>query len=109
MVFKFVATDVNKSVKGKAGSLNGYFTDEIFGSLTKNTANGIYGTTNDNYQPDNNKVDIAEQNEIKTGYAQVFTTIIGDKPKLYDIEITKICNTSKKSNENFVIFSVLKY
>ena len=102
-VVKANISGVTKSVKGKAGSLNGYFTDEIFGTLTKNTVNGIYGTTNDNYNNCNKLVEIADRSEIKTGKAQIYTTISGDKPKLYNIEITKICNTSKKSNENFVI------
>ena len=94
---------VTKSVSGKAGSLNGYFTDTSIGILTSNTSNGVYGTTNDIFIPKEKNVEIADKNEIKVGKAQIYTTINGTDPKYYDIEITKICNTQQNSNENFVI------
>lgn len=94
---------VTKSVSGKAGSLNGYFTDTSIGILTSNTSNGVYGTTNDIFIPKGKNVEIADKNEIKVGKAQIYTTINGTDPKYYDIEITKICNTQQNSNENFVI------
>ncbi len=94
---------ITKSTVGKAGSLDGYFTDKNFGIMTKNTDIGIYGTTNDNFYKSKEKLEIADKSEIKCGKAKILTTITGENPEYYDIEITKICNTSKKSNENFVI------
>ncbi len=94
---------VTKSTAGKAGSLNGYFTDSSIGNLTKNTETGIYGTISDNFYKCNKKIEVADYNEIKAGKAQLYTTIKDDKTESYDIEITKICNFSEKSNENFVI------
>lgn len=94
---------ITKSTSGNAGSLNGYFTDSKIGVLTKNTSIGIYGTINDNCRNNEKKVKIADKNEIKTGSAQVYTTISDDKIGCYDIEITRICNRSEDSNENFVI------
>lgn len=96
-------SSVTKSLAGKAGSLNGYFTDSTVGNLTKNTEVGIYGTIIDNNCFENKRLEIADCDEVKTGNAQIYTTIKGDKVGCYDIEITKICNSSKKSNENFVI------
>ncbi len=94
---------ITKSVRGKAGSLNGYFTDTTIGNLTKNSEIGIYGTTIDNLTINKNKVQIADTNEVKKGKAYLITTIEGENTRNFDIEITKICNTSQKSNENFVI------
>ncbi len=94
---------ITKSTVGKAGSLDGYFTDKNFGVMTKNTDIGIYGTMNDNFYKNKEMLEIADKNEIKCGKAKLFTTIEGEIPQYYNIEITKICNTSKKSNENFVI------
>lgn len=94
---------VTKSTTGKAGSLNGYFTDNTIGNLTKNSEVGIYGTIIDNIYYKNQKIEIADYNEVKTGKAQLYTTIKDEKVGCYDIEITKICNSSKNSNENFVI------
>lgn len=94
---------VTKSIKGKAGSLDGYFTDKSFGVLTKNTPSGIFGTINDNFCFSQNSIEIAECDEIKIGKAAIYTTIDGEEPKYYDIEIVKMCNTNKNTNENFVI------
>ncbi len=94
---------INKSVAGKAGSLNGYFSESTIGNLTKNSNLGIYGTANNNFKYNDQKMDIAESNEIKEGNAKIFTTIDGDKAKYYDIKIKRICNRSKNSNENFII------
>ncbi len=94
---------VAKSTKGKAGSLNGYFTDSSIGTLEKNTETGVYGTISDNFHQKANKIEIAENSEIKTGDAQIYTTVDGDAPQYYSIEITKIVNLDSDTNENFVI------
>lgn len=94
---------VTKSVAGKTGSLDGYFTDTVLGKLTKNSDIGIYGTISDNFYESKEKVEIAKKGEIKTGKAEVFTTIKNDQVCCYEIEISKICNYSTNSNENFVI------
>ncbi len=94
---------VTKSTKGKAGSLDGYFTDKTFGLLTKNTPSGVFGTISDNFNINKKPIEIAKCEEIKTGKAEVCTTILGEEPEYYDIEIVKICNTNKNTNENFVI------
>ena len=94
---------ITKSVSGKAGSLNGYFTDNTIGNLTKNSEIGIYGTTIDNFNFNKEKTEIAGLCEVKKGKAYLITTIEGEDTRSFDIEITKICNTSQQSNENFVI------
>ena len=94
---------ITKSVRGKAGSLNGYFTDNTIGNLTKNSEIGIYGTTIDNLSINKEKIQIADCSEVKKGKAYLITTIEGEKARSFDIEIIKICNSSQNSNENFVI------
>lgn len=96
-------SSVEKSSTGRAGSLNGYFTDKALGTVTKNTVNGIYGTIIDNHYCTGEKVEIASFSEIKTGDAQVITTLNGDEPKSYDLKITAIRNDDPRNNENFVI------
>lgn len=94
---------ISKSSSGKAGSLNGYFKDEVLGNLTKNTPIGIFGRPEENYSYKQKQVELAQTDEIKVGEASVFTTISGNNTEEYKIEITRICNKSKDSNENFVI------
>lgn len=94
---------VTKSSFGKAGSLNGYFTDNTIGYLTKNSDVGVYGTISDNFSNKETRIKIADNSDIKTGNAQVYTTIDGEEPQYYSIEITRIVNLASDSNENFVI------
>ena len=96
-------SSVEKSSTGKAGSLNGYFTDKTLGTVTNNTINGIYGTIIDNSYLSGDKLEIAEFDEIQTGDAQLFTTINGERPESYDLKITSIRNDDPRNNENYVI------
>ena len=94
---------VTKSTAGKAGSLNGYFTDEKLGKLTRNTSCGVFGSLESGYEPEGVTLELAENGEIKPGKAQLYTTINDDGVGCYEIEITQIRNTDSDSNENFVI------
>ena len=96
-------SSTEKSSTGKAGSLNGYFTGNAIGKVTKNTANGIYGTIFDNNVPDGERIEIADFDEITTGDAQVITTVHGEEPESYSLKITGIRNDNPRNNENFVI------
>ena len=96
-------SSVERSSIGKAGSLNGYFTDKTLGTVTNNTINGIYGTIIDNSYLSGDRFEIAEFDEIQTGDAQIITTISGDRPESYDLKITSIRNDNPRNNENFVI------
>ena len=96
-------SSVTKSVDGKAGSLNGYFSDETVGRLTKNSPLGIFGEPEDGCIADSPTIEIADFDEIKKGEALVYTTIDGTDEGCYTAEITKICSRDKNSNESFVI------
>lgn len=94
---------IEKSVCGKAGSFSGYFTDVQLGNLSVNSPLGIFGNlTNENYK-NNEKYQIANNDEVKTGKATMISTLSGDTPQKYEIEIKRICNRDMTSNENFVI------
>lgn len=94
---------ISKSSAGKAGSLNGYFKDETLGTLIKNTSIGIFGRPEENYSYTQKQIEVADTNEIKVGKASIFTTISQNDVEEYEIEITRICNKNKDSNENFII------
>ena len=96
-------SSITKSTAGKPGSLNGYFTEQTIGSLTKNTPLGVFGTFNENDCANRPKLALAENNEVKTGKAQVYTTLDSNNVRCYDAEITQIRNKDKNCNENFVI------
>ena len=102
-IVKANISSVTKSVDGKAGSLNGYFSEETIGNLTENTPLGIYGEPKDGMFDKSQSIEIADYSEIKKGDAEIYTTIDGENTACYTAEITKLCNDDENSNENFVI------
>ena len=96
-------SSVTKGTSGSVGSLNGYFTDRSIGHLTKNTSCGVFGTIFDNSCESEPLYEIADSDQIKTGRAEMITTIDGVEPRSYEIEITRICNHDPRNDENFVI------
>lgn len=102
-VLKAEIIGINKSTAGKAGSLSGYFTDTKIGRLSKNGNLGIFGNLSEDFTLTNKKYETASINEVKTGGAQIYTTVENSKPEFYDAEIKRICSKDKGSNENFII------
>lgn len=95
-------SSVTKSKNGNPGSLNGYFSDRTIGKMLKNSEIGIYGSYNNSLIENKNKIEVADKSEIKTGKATVYTTISGNSPQAYEIEITSI-SRNENSNESFTI------
>ncbi len=90
-------SSVTKSSCGNIGTLNGYFTDEIIGTAICNHKTGIYGCTTSN-NVDKEKIEIADKTEVQKGKAYVYTTLNGEKPERYEIEITKLNMNDKTTN-----------
>lgn len=85
-----------KGENGKAGELCGSFLSESIGILYDNNQKGVYGLMSCTL-PRKKAVPVARKSEIKTGYAQIISTVDEYGPQYYDIEITKI---SPLNNEN---------
>ena len=83
-----------KSSGGKAGELCGVFSPGHLGSIEKNCECGAYGRA-DNISFPYELLPVASDNEVRTGKAQIISTISGSEKKTYDIEITKV-----SSNDN---------
>ncbi|MDP4120366.1 MAG: SpoIVB peptidase [Bacillota bacterium] len=96
-------SSVTKGVPGSPGGLNGYFKGSSpIANVEKNCSSGLYGVMQN--CPSNNKpIDIAMKQEIKTGYAQILTTINGETPKYYDIQIESINYKDTFETKNMVI------
>ena len=89
-----------KASDGVVGGLNGYMSNETIGKITANNAYGIYGTYE--YTSNCRVIDVASDNEITCGKAQIVSTIEGDTPKEYNVEITNV-SLSKNSGQNMII------
>lgn len=98
---------ITGSVKGKigkAGELEGSFdkTEKPIAVIDKNTVFGNFGY----YTGDTDgfpEIDVAAKDEIRPGKAQIFSTVIGNMPELYDIEIIKVEDQDAPSDKSMVI------
>ncbi len=102
-IFNTSIYDVIKGERGKAGGLVGEVNrlSQSIGDICNNTNIGLYGR----YEGEiaGKLYRVAKKGEAKIGKAQVLTTIDGDTPKLYDIEIVKVISQSSPSEKGMVI------
>lgn len=94
---------ITKAVKGTPGSLNGHFdNDTAIGNLISNEETGVYGYM-DRSPSGHDAIPVASKQEVKTGKAQIMTTVVGQKPQYYDIEIERIDYNKDTACKNMVI------
>ena len=98
---------VRKGLKGNPGELRGSFIEEenSLGKIKKNTECGIFGDSNDRIVNSavNKPLKIALRDEIKLGKAKIITTINGETPKMYDIEIEKLLPQEASGPKSMII------
>lgn len=90
-----------KGKSGEAGELCGSFTGEPFGELYANTDFGVFGVLK-NANQEKNELPVAVKSEVKTGKAEIISTVDGGGPGYYEIEIEKI-SAENGENRNMVI------
>lgn len=90
-----------KGTSGTPGELCGVFGSETLGELLINGSTGVYGIVSGK-DPYAKKIPVALCSEVKTGKAQIVSTISGDKAEFFDIEITAV-HRSEGSEKNMVI------
>ncbi len=95
---------ISGCVKGKAGmagELCGNFRSQSIGALFLNDGCGVFGYLD---SPDNSpeEIPIALKSEIRTGSAQIISTVENDSKAYYDIEIEKL-NPDDKDGKNMII------
>lgn len=94
---------VTKGVRGKAGELRGMFLAErTLGMAEKLCAAGIYGQIDGEYEAKNLKSAVATSDGVKPGKASIFSTVSGEEPKEYTIEIVKV-DKNNRENKNYVV------
>ena len=93
---------VNKGIRGKAGELRGMFLAEnVFGKAEKLCAVGIYGQMQGEYEQ-YLQATTATSERVRPGKASIYSTVSGELPKEYAIEIVKV-DKNNKENKNYVI------
>lgn len=98
--------DINGFVKGqrgRAGELNGSFItlDNALGNITANNDFGLYGQL---AQERNEKlVALGSKSDVQPGSAYIYTTIDGNSPQKYEIQIIKSNNQNSPSEKSMVL------
>lgn len=93
---------IQKGKSGDPGQLKGSATQEIpAGELWRNTPQGVFGTTPSGWpgQP----METATYEQTHTGTATIRSTVAGDSPKDYSVEILKIYPKTKEDGRNFLL------
>jgi len=87
-----IASDIN--------ALNGYMSDDEIGEMTVNNSFGVYGKYT--AEPEGEEIPCAFDSEIKTGPAQIITTLDDGELQTFDVEIEGF-HLNDKSGQNMVV------
>ena len=66
------------------------------GTIAINGENGVYGQTRTSFS--GTRMEVAFAQEVTAGPAQILTTILGQTPQLYDVEIEKVSDAEEIRN-----------
>ncbi len=106
-IYKCNIVGVNKGTRGNPGELRGLFlkNGSQAGELDNNNDYGVYGNVGEEYLKNisSSPIEVGFRNTVKTGKAKILTTIDGDQPNEYDIEIIKLNHQSKSDTKSMVI------
>lgn len=93
--------DVKKGQKGQTGELKGSFINKnAIGKVNNNKNTGVFGEVYKNFVTDSlRKINLAPNSAV-IGKASIYTTIEGQTPKEYEINIVKV---EKGCDRNFVV------
>ncbi len=89
---------------GKAGELNGAFSRDAngIGHIDTNNKFGLFGDYSASLEG-KQRIEVASRQEIQPGRAQIYSTVAGTQPQVYDIEIIKVNNQDSPDDRSMVI------
>lgn len=98
---------IEKGEKGKPGEVKGTIENGYnIGKVYKNTAFGVYGVLENKSAlniSENDAVEVATREEIKTGKAKILCELENGKRKEYEIEIKKVFINNNSDNKSMLI------
>jgi stage IV sporulation protein B len=83
------------ALKGSAEAM------QEWGKLLRNTPQGVFGTSKTGWK--GTPIPVAEYGDIQPGAATILSTVRGDSPKEYSVEIIKIYPEDRLDHRNFLI------
>ena len=95
--------NILKGVRGRAGELHGMFLgSQIIGKTDTVCDCGIYGEFNSEFDLSGFSTAMACSSSVMPGDAIIYSTINGQKPEKFAIEIVKV-DKNNKENKNYVV------
>ena len=89
---------VSAVLKGAAGApgqlCGGLEPDKALGDLSANTTRGIFGSVNENGWSPEQAIEAAEPSETVLGAAEILSTVEGEEPQRYGVEIVRLYSGS---------------
>lgn len=103
-IYKCSIFEVTKGKRGKPGELHGMFhsTSGDIGKISVNNDFGVFGTYSGNTQKFE-CVEVGSKQYVKCGKAYIYSTVSGDVPRRYEIEIEKISDGDPSGQKGLVI------
>ena len=93
---------VQRGKSGAPGQLKGALkSDRLLGSLTGNTARGVFGKVSTGWQ--GKAVPVADAGAVQTGPASIRSTVDGNGPRDYSVEILKIYPKGRADGRNLLL------
>lgn len=104
-VYRCEITAFKRPESGKAGELTGKYVDRSnpIGTIDRCNGFGVYGVMKKEIADDLPLIPIGNRKQVKTGKAEIYSTINGNKPKAYEIEIVKTSNQRKAAEKSMLI------
>ncbi|AUJ26316.1 SpoIVB peptidase [Virgibacillus dokdonensis] len=98
-------TSIEKGNNGIPGEKQATFSaaEDKIGSITKNTAFGIFGKLNQNLEEIKKPLPVALPNEVKEGPAKILTVLAGEEIKEYDVEVVSSVPQKNAATKGMVI------
>ena len=98
---------IKKGVKGTPGEIRGTIESGIsVGKIYKNTGFGVYGIIENKNKlqiDENDAINVAIRNEIKTGKAEILCELENGKTEKYEIEIQRVYTANNEDNKSMLI------
>ena len=98
--FDAVVANVKKGRSGDPGQLKGSAGNEI-GTLLRNTPRGVFGISERGWTGE--ALPVADYGELRCGSACIRSTVNGEEPREYSVEILKIYPEERSDGRNFLI------
>lgn len=101
-LYRASVLSVIKGKAGEPGQLLGSLRDKApIGVINKNVQQGIFGTVDTGWQGE--EIQVADNDEIRTGAAVIRSNVSGDEIREYSVEILKIYPNSRDGGRNMLI------